>query len=139
MSAEINASSNANSPSYENALTDLQRATAFFQITDGANDEESKFVIKLVEMDKIVHARRILSGGEIQRIHIGGKIIKQSVNYNPGWSYHLDPQSIDFFEYAVEVCDAAITYIEEHLPEIGGSTLPNNIWCPWSSKIVKEL
>jgi hypothetical protein len=117
----------------------LQRATAFFQITDGVNDEESKFVIKLVEMDKIVHARRILLGEEIQRIHISGKIIKQSVDYNPGWGFHLDPQSIDFFEITVEVCDASISFIEENLPEIGDSTLPNNNWCPWSSKIIKEL
>ena len=74
---------NASSPAYENALTDLQRATAFFQITDGVNDEESKFVIKLVEMDKIVHARRILLEEETQLIHISGKIINQCVDYNP--------------------------------------------------------
>lgn len=136
---QIKVSINASSPTVENALTDLQRSTAFFQITDGVNDEESKFVIKLVEMDKIVHARRILLGEETQLIHISGKIIKKPVDYNPDWSFHLDPQSIDFFEIAVEVCDASITFIEENLPEIGDSTLPNNNWCPWSSKIIKEL
>jgi hypothetical protein len=138
---QIKVSINASSPADEdeNPLTDLQRATAFFQITDGVANEESKFVIKLVEMDKIVHARRILLGEETQLTHISGKIIKQFIDYNPGWSFHLDPQSIDFFENAVEICDASITFIEENLPEIGDSTLPNNNWCPWSSKIIKEL
>ena len=37
--------------------------------------------------------------------------------YNPGWSYHLVSESIDFFEFAIEVGDAAIQDVEEHLDE----------------------
>jgi hypothetical protein len=30
-------------------------------------------------------------------------------------------------------------YIEEHLDEVGDMLLPNNVWCPWDSKLTKEL
>jgi hypothetical protein len=35
--------------------------------------------------------------------------------------------------------DANVTYVEEHLAEIGGSTLPRNFWCPWSSRLFAEV
>jgi hypothetical protein len=55
-----------------------------------------------------------------------GIIIKKSVDYKPDWSFHYDPDSISFFSFATEVCDASIEYVEEHLDEVGGSFLPGN-------------
>ncbi len=63
--------------------------------------------------------------------------MKEPADYNPLWSYHLHPDSIDFFEYEIEVCDATIQYVEDHLNEVGGSFLPNNFWCPWCSRLIK--
>ncbi|NJL17018.1 MAG: hypothetical protein HC938_07310, partial [Nitrospira sp.] len=91
---------------------------AYFRFTD--TDGLPRFVIQLVEPAKIDHARRILAGKEKSRIHLNGTIVKAPAAYNPGWRYHLDPRSIDFFEFAVEVCDASIQYVEEHLDEVGG-------------------
>jgi hypothetical protein len=83
--------------------------------------------------------RRILCGEERSRVHIQGTIIKEPAIYNPGWSYHLTPESIEFFETAIELCDASIQFIEEHLSEVGGSTLPGAHWCPWSSRLVEDV
>ena len=71
--------------------------------------------------------------------HVAGKIIKEAACYNPPWSYHLDPQSIDFFASAIEVCDASIAYTESFLDEAGGHFLPGNHWCPWGSRLIKEV
>jgi hypothetical protein len=30
-------------------------------------------------------------------------------------------------------------YVEDHLSEAGGSFLPGNRWCPWSSVLTKEV
>ena len=109
---------------------------AYFRFTD--TDGKPRFVIELRDPDKIAHARRILSGEERSRIHVQGTVVKESAPYNPGWSFHLDPGSIDFFEFATEVCDASIQYVEDHLGEVGGSTLPGSHWCPWSSRLVQE-
>ncbi|GLX99945.1 hypothetical protein [Actinoplanes sp. NBRC 101535] len=111
--------------------------SALFEFTD--TNGQNRFVIQLTDQAKIDHARRILSGEEKNRIHPHGRIIKRAVPYNPGWSYHLDPATIDFFEVAIEVCDASIVYTEDHLDEAGGPFLPGGHWCPWSSRLTREI
>lgn len=110
---------------------------AFFRFTDVHG--KPKFVIRLVDVDKIDHARRILNGEEVRRVHVQGTIVKEPTDYNPGWNYHLNSETIDFFEFAIEVCDASIQFVEDNLDEVGGSTLPNSHWCPWSSRLVDEV
>ncbi len=68
-----------------------------------------------------------------------GTIIAKPADYNSPWSWHLDPKTISFFEMAAEVCDCNVSYLEKHLTEIGGPFLPNNVWCPWSSKVIEEV
>jgi hypothetical protein len=110
---------------------------AYFRFTD--TDGRPRFVIELTDEARIAHARRILSGEETQQIHVHGRIIKRPQPYNPGWSFHLDPSTISFFEVAIEVCDASMQYVEDHLDEAGGAFLPGAHWCPWSSRLVDEV
>ncbi|MER5648124.1 calmodulin-binding protein [Streptosporangium sp. NPDC002524] len=105
-------------------FTDVTRATAILKLTDPA---------------KIQHARDLLSGTTTERPHVLGRIIKRAAPYNPRWSFHYNPDTIDFFDYAIEVCDATLPYVEEHLDEAGGAFLPGLVWCPWSSKLVREV
>lgn len=39
----------------------------------------------------------------------------------------------------MEVCDAAIGYVEEHLAEVGEAFLPGGRWCPWGSALIEEV
>ncbi|MFD6991235.1 calmodulin-binding protein [Streptomyces sp. NPDC059943] len=105
-------------------FTDVTRSTAVFQLTDAA---------------KIQEARDILSGKEKERVHVMGRLDHRAAPYNPRWSYHLRPESISFFDQAIEVCDATIPYVEDYLDEAGGAFLPGNYWCPWTSRLVREL
>ena len=114
------------------AATDL----AYFAFKDVGN---GLFVIELRDPAKIQEARAILSGAQNDRIHVSGVIVIQKASYNPSWSYHLAPDSITFFQMAMEVCDSTMQNVEEHLSEVGGAFLPNNRWCPWSSVLVKEV
>jgi hypothetical protein len=107
---------------------------AYFEFTDSHND---KFVIRLDEEAKIREARAILSGEEPPK-HVQGTIIKERASYNPLWDYHLEPRSITFFEVAVEVCDAGVRYVQDHLAEVGKAFLPHAHWCPWSSRLTRE-
>ncbi len=110
---------------------------AYFRCTDGYS--KSDFVIELRHPDIIEHARKILRGEETRRIHIQGSVVKVPVSYNVGWSFHLEPNSIDFFENASEVGDASTQFVEDHLDAVGGSTLPDCHWCPWGSRLVEEI
>lgn len=110
---------------------------AFFMF-DYPPDKET-FTFKLTDPVRIQEARDILSGKERKKTHVTGLIIKRAVSYNRPWSYYLMPGSISFFELSIEVCDASISYVEKHLAEVGGSFLPGGRWCPWGSRLLKEV
>ncbi len=110
-------------------------SVAYFEFTDG-NDN---FIIKLTDPELITEARDILAGRETRRTHVMGTIVKAKASYNPRWSYYLEPSSIAFFSSAIEVCDAQISYVQKNLKSVGGSFLPDNTWCPWSSVLIEEV
>jgi hypothetical protein len=113
---------------------------AFFVFEQSSPEGELlEFVFELRDEVKIAQARAILADPTSLKKHVQGKIVPRPAPYNPGWSFHLDPDTIGFFELQIEVCDANATYVEAHLDEIGGSTLPNNFWCPWSSTLAREI
>lgn len=111
-------------------------APAYFEMTDITR---STFIVKLVKEREIQHARDLVSGATNDEPHVVGRLKKYPASYNPGWSYHYDPQTVHFFDYAIEVCDATLPYVEEHLDEAGGPFLPGLIFCPWTSKLVREV
>ncbi|KFE62618.1 hypothetical protein [Hyalangium minutum] len=98
-----------------------------------------EFIFALTDPARIQQARDILSGKETMAVHVMGRIVKRQAPYNPRWSYHLDPATIAFFPMAIEVCDANMGYVEEHLDEACGAFLPGCHWCPWDSKLVREV
>ncbi|MCP2260007.1 hypothetical protein LX15_003718 [Streptoalloteichus tenebrarius] len=110
--------------------------SAYFAFTQQRGQE---FVFELRDEEKIAHARRILSGEEKHRIHVHGRIKKQKKPYNPAWDFHLDPDTIAFFEVAIEVCDANMQYVDDHLDEACGAFLPGCHWCPWDSRLTREV
>ncbi|MBF8184606.1 calmodulin-binding protein [Nonomuraea sp. K274] len=111
-------------------------APAYFEVTDITR---SRFVVQLTDPAKIQHARDLLSGATTDRPHVVGRITPRPAPYNVTWSYHLRSETIDFFDMAIEVCDATIPYVEDHLDEADGAFLPGYVWCPWTSRLVREL
>ncbi|CAO5186172.1 BP74 N-terminal domain-containing protein [Frankia sp. AiPs1] len=109
---------------------------AYFVITDITRQE---FVIKLTQSDDIAHARNLLRGETHDRPHVLTRIVKRPAAYNPWWSFNNNPEVTDFFDQAIEVCDATIPYVEEHLDEAGGAFLPGGLWCDWTSRLVREI
>jgi hypothetical protein len=114
----------------------LPPQSAFFVFSDSRGDE---FVIELSDAQKIAHARRLLSGQTTEQPSVMGVIEKSTAPYNTEWNFHLVPDSIEFFDFAVEVCDAGIQYVEDNLDDAGGAFLPGLQWCPWSSHLVREI
>ena len=109
---------------------------AYFKMA-GATEADT-FVIALTDPAIIAEARALASGQEPSK-HVTGLVVAEAASYNAPWSFHLDPASISFAEMSIEVCDAATSYVEEHLAEVGGAFLPGRRWCPWSSRVVAEI
>jgi hypothetical protein len=97
------------------------------------------FVFELTDPARIAEARSIIADPRNPRHQVQGTVVQKKAPYNPEWSFHLAPASIGFFEKAIEVCDANVTYVEKRLDEVGGSFLPKSHWCPWSSRLDREL
>jgi hypothetical protein len=109
----------------------------YFEVSDGSPKET--FFIALSNPALIEEARAIADGREKLKVHVSGKVVRGAAPYNPPWRFHLDPDSINFFETSIEVCDATTSYVEEHLAEVGDHFLPHGIWCPWGSRVVREV
>jgi hypothetical protein len=110
--------------------------TAYFKVA-GASEGDT-FVIALTDPALIAEARAQASGQEPVK-HVTGIVVPEVAPYNAPWSFHLDPASISFAEMSIEVCDAATSYVEAHLAEVGGAFLPGRRWCPWSSRVIAEV
>lgn len=111
--------------------------STYFMISDGKSQDS--FVIALTNPDKIQQARAIANGAEHRAVHVSGTIVKAAAPYNPAWHFYLAPASISFFESAIEVCDATTSNVEGNLQKVGGAFLPGSYWCPWSSKVTREV
>ena len=98
-----------------------------------------EFVIQLNDEERIQKALDILSGKEKNAIHVHGRLVKRRESYNPRFDFYLDPDTISFFEVAIEVCDANMMYVNDHLDEACGAFLPGCHWCPWDSKLTREI
>ncbi|MEV4289356.1 calmodulin-binding protein [Nonomuraea bangladeshensis] len=109
---------------------------AYFVMTDITREN---FVVQLTDPAKIQHARDLISGTTTDKPHVFGRIITRPAPYNPHWSYQLNPDTVSFFDVAIEVCDATIPYVQDHLDEAGGAFLPGLVWCPWTSRLVREI
>ncbi|CAO3647961.1 unnamed protein product [Mucor fragilis] len=119
------------------AASIVSAETAYFAFQTQEKSED--FVFQLTDDSKIAHARRILSGEETSAIHVHGRIRKTTADYNPRWSFQLDPQTINFFVHAIEVCDATVRYTEDYLDEACGAFLPGCHFCPWTSTLTREV
>ncbi|SRR6266478_747836 len=118
-----------------------RETTHYFEVSDGKPTES--FVIALTNRQKIETARKIASGIISDQIHVSGKIIKNSVRYNPNWNFHLDPKSITFVTFANTTCGRHLntSEIQADLDLVGkpGSPLALGFWCPLGSRITAEV
>ncbi|NMO18100.1 calmodulin [Pyxidicoccus fallax] len=110
--------------------------SAYFSFMQGQDQE---FIFEVTDEATIKKARDILAGRETSETHVMGQILMGQKPYNPNFSFHLRPESIRFFQMAIEVCDANMRYVEDHLDEAGGAFLPGRIWCPWDSRLKREV
>lgn len=108
----------------------------WFTFTDASGES---FAFRLTDPARIAEALAILDGTQTDAIHVAGTVVKSPAPGNIGWSYHLDPASIFFFEVSTEVGDSTMRYIEAHLAEVGGAFLPGSVWTGWSSELTGQL
>lgn len=111
---------------------------AFFAATT-SDIRDGEFILELTDSRLIKHARKLVNGETNHSPHISGRIIKIPRSYNPLYSYYIEPRSVKFFHYAMESCDSTFSYAERNLAEVGGDFLPDNLICPSTSQLLREI
>jgi hypothetical protein len=48
---------------------------------------------------------------------------------NVGYSWHIDPDTLEFAEFTVELCDGRPSYVED-------GSLTGERFCPWSAEVL---
>lgn len=86
------------------------------------------FRVRLIDHADIDLARDLLAGRRDGLFPIGS-IVRGLTDVNTGYSWHLDPATVDFAEVATEVCDGLPSHVEE-------GVLAGDTYCPWTARVV---
>ena len=90
-----------------------------------------KFRVQLIERQDIEDAFAVLrSDNSSFGKHINGKIVRTPSRYNPGYSWHLDPRDLGFYERSWETCDGQPSFVT-------ADWWNDPRFCPWQGKVVK--
>jgi hypothetical protein len=86
------------------------------------------FKIELVTPELVEHARQLLDGGEDGRIP-NGVVVRDAPSVNEPWSWHIDPDTLEFADMTTEVCDGLPSDVEDDL-------ITSDRYCPWIAQII---
>jgi len=89
---------------------------------------DETYRIELATPELVEHAEALLAGEAVARIPLG-RVVRGETSVNSGWSWHIDPATLEFADVTIEVCDGLPSYVEDEIV-----TSPD--YCPWSAEIV---
>lgn len=90
---------------------------------------DEQYRIQLTDPADIAIARQLLAGEEAPRIPNGLIVRGDDGGVNLGYSWHIDPNSLEFADVTTEVCDGLPSYVED-------GTLTGDSFCPWSAEVI---
>jgi hypothetical protein len=84
------------------------------------------YKIRLDSQELVDHVVELMDGGESGRIPNGRVVRDGDGGVNAPWSWHIDPDTLEFADATVEVCDGLPEYVED-------GTVTSDWYCPWSA------
>jgi hypothetical protein len=107
--------------------TSSSPASANTVVTFQVGDEQYR--IQLTDPADIAIARQLLAGEEAPRIPNGLIVRGDDGGVNTGYSWHIDPSSLEFADMTTEVCDGLPSHVED-------GSLTGDYFCPWSAEVI---
>jgi hypothetical protein len=90
--------------------------------------DAEEYRIHLTDQDDIVIAQKLLAGQAAPTIP-NGRVVRGDADVNVGYSWHIDPASVEFADMTTEVCDGRPSDVEK-------GVITSDHYCPWSAKVV---
>jgi hypothetical protein len=113
---------NDDGPSAAAPTTTSPYPVATFQVVD------ETFKIALATPELVDHAERLLAGEDIAGIPLG-TVVRDDPGPNAPWSWSIDPATLEFADFTIEVCDGLPSFVED-------GTVTSDQYCPWSAKVI---
>lgn len=104
------------------AAEDAVPSVATFRVVD------QEYKIELITPELVAHARALMDGEEVAAIPVG-TIVRDDPSVNEPWTWHIDPETLEFADFTTEVCDGLPEYVED-------GTLTSDVYCPWMSEVI---
>jgi hypothetical protein len=98
---------------------------------------EERFIIKLEDPENIKEARAVLTSED--EWHVSGRIIDAPVYYNAPWTFHVEPQSVNFPESDMQFAEDVNEYVERRLGKEKALFKPDRIWHTGGARLLAEL
>jgi hypothetical protein len=90
---------------------------------------DQEYRIELTDPADIEIARKLLRG-EVAPAIPNGIVVRGDPSVNTGYTWHIDPASLEFADVTTEVCDGLPSDVE-------ANTITSDHYCPWQAKVVK--
>jgi hypothetical protein len=87
-----------------------------------------KYRVLVVDPVNVAIAQRLLEGKDAPHIP-NGIVVRGDPSVNTGWSWHIDPASVEFADMTTEVCDGLPSFVED-------GTITSDYYCPWGAKVI---
>jgi hypothetical protein len=111
------------SPSPSTAPSRSTNVVVTFRVID------QEFRVELTDPKDVEAARRLLRGEEAPRIP-NGIVVRGNPGVNTGYSWHIDPASIEFADVTTEVCDGLPSDVE-------ANAITFDRYCPWQAEVIE--
>ena len=92
---------------------------------------QETYMVELATPELVQHAQDLLDGKDVAAIPLG-TVVRKGTGVNAGWSWHIDPATLEFADQAIEVCDGLPSSVED-------GTVTSDTYCPWSAKVIDIL
>ena len=87
-----------------------------------------QYKIQITDPNNITIARDLLAGNEDPKIP-NGIVVRGDVGVNEGYSWHIDPDSLEFADMTTEVCDGLPSDVENEI-------ITSEYYCPWAAEVI---
>lgn len=88
-----------------------------------------EFRVELTDPNDVEVAHRLLRGDEAPRIP-NGIVVRGDPGVNTGYSWHIDPASLEFADVTTEVCDGLPSDVE-------ANSITSDRYCPWQAEVIE--
>ncbi|HWH23891.1 MAG TPA: hypothetical protein VNW68_03240 [Candidatus Limnocylindria bacterium] len=113
-------------PSPTPVTTPSPAPTGAVIVTFRVADEEYRILLR--DAEQIDIAQRLLAGEEAPSIP-NGVVVRGDAGVNAPWSWHIDPDSVEFADMTIEVCDGRPSDVEQQI-------ITSDRYCPWGAEVI---